>query len=48
MSLAKVPTEQEAIDALAGHERRKRIDAADLSAELYVPKAPLSGMSSGP
>jgi hypothetical protein len=43
MSLAKVPTEREAIDALMGYELRKRINAADLSAELYVPKASVSG-----
>lgn len=43
MSLGKIPTVPEAINALAGHELRKRIDAADLSAELYVPKAPGSG-----
>jgi 4-amino-4-deoxy-L-arabinose transferase-like glycosyltransferase len=40
MSLAKVPTEPEAINALTGHELRKRINAADISAELYVPKVP--------
>jgi hypothetical protein len=37
MSFPRIPTEQEAIDALTGYERRKRIEARGLSAELYVP-----------
>jgi hypothetical protein len=38
MSFPWIATEEEAIQALAGYERRKRIEAAGLSAELYVPR----------
>jgi 4-amino-4-deoxy-L-arabinose transferase-like glycosyltransferase len=40
LSFLSVPTEKEAVDALAGHELRKRVDALNILAQLYVAKAP--------
>ena len=38
LSLRPIPTEPEAVDALAGYEARNRVDARGIFAELYVPK----------
>jgi len=38
LSLLKIPTGREAVDALAGYEVRKRVEAPGIFAELYVPK----------
>jgi hypothetical protein len=38
LSLLPIPTEPEAVDALAGYEARNRFDAQGIFAELYVPK----------
>jgi 4-amino-4-deoxy-L-arabinose transferase-like glycosyltransferase len=38
LSFPRIPTEKEAVDALAGYEVRKRVDAQGILAELYVGK----------
>jgi hypothetical protein len=38
LSLPPIPTEPEAVDALAGYEARNRLDAWGIFAQLYVPK----------
>jgi 4-amino-4-deoxy-L-arabinose transferase-like glycosyltransferase len=40
LSFPSIPTEQEAVDALASYKVRKRVDAQSIFAELYVSKAP--------
>jgi hypothetical protein len=40
LSFPRVPTEKEAVDALASYELRKRVDALNIFAQLYVSKMP--------
>jgi hypothetical protein len=40
LSFPSIPTEKEAVDALAGYQVRKRVDARGIFAQLYVGKAP--------
>jgi hypothetical protein len=46
LSFPPIPTEKEAVDALAGYQVRKRVDAQDIFAQLYVGKAPGNPVSS--
>ena len=40
LSLPPIPKEREAVDALAGYEVRKRVEAEGIFSELYVARAP--------
>jgi uncharacterized membrane protein len=45
LSFPSIPTEKEAVDVLAGYQVRKRVDARDIFAQLYVGKAPGNAVS---
>ena len=40
LSFPEIPTEKEAVDALANYKLRKRVDARNIFAQLYVGEAP--------
>ena len=47
LSFPSIPTEKEAVDALASYEVRKRVDARNIFAQLYVGNAPSETVSGG-